>query len=320
MEWRAAPVKIAIVICTFRRPGSLARALASMAGLEPPASAEWQIAVVDNGDCADTRRLVEEFRGRLPISLVVAPDPGLARARNAALETLQCDYFIWTDDDVTVAPHWLRAYEAAFAAHPQASFFGGPIAPQFEGKPPAWLVKSLHLTGSAFAAREVAADGARIALDTLPYGANFALRAQEARALRFDLALGRQPGRWMLSGEESQLLRRLCGQGGIGIWVAAAQVTHWIDPKRQTIAYLRRYYEGRAFGRVRRTLQAPPDTSWQALLRCELAYLRGRLLRRPKIWVRALKQASLLRGARAAHSAHRHANLRPAGAVLEPAE
>jgi glycosyltransferase involved in cell wall biosynthesis len=312
-------LKIAIIICTFRRPDSLARTLASMVGLEPPLAGEWQVAVVDNGDCADTRRLVAEFRDRLPISLVLAPEPGLARARNAALEAVACDYFIWTDDDVTVAPHWLRAYAAAFAAHPQASFFGGPIVPHFEGNPPSWLLTSLPLIGSVFAAREAGADGTRIAVEALPYGANFALRAQDVRTLRFDPSLGRQPGSWMLSGEESDLLRRLCAQGGFGIWAASAEVTHWIDAARQSVAYLRRYYEGRALGRARLARQAGPDASWHALLRCELAYLRGRFLRRPKLWVPALKQASLLRGTSAAHRERALAH-RPGEPRLEAAE
>ena len=307
-EFQGRRLKIAIVICTYRRPDSLARALTSIAEAAAPLAAEWQVLVVDNADCAGTRRVADGFRSRLPIDILVEPAAGLARARNAAIRQLDCDYVIWTDDDVAVAPHWLRSYEAAFAANPDAAFFGGPILPQFEGRPPAWLTASLPLVHTAFAGRDLAGEVAagRLQPGQLPYGANMAIRAREQHALRYDVTLGRQPGPWLLSGEESALLNRICGAGGFGIWVTEARVTHWIDAERQTVAYLRRYYEGRAFAQARAALarQAEVDTAslavWRDLLWSELAYLRGWLSGRPKLWVTALKEASRLRGMLAA--------------------
>lgn len=301
-------MKIAVVICTYRRPDSLARALDSIANAARPLAAELQVLVVDNVECAETRRVADAFRDRLPIDVLVEPVAGLARARNAAVRRVDCDYFIWTDDDVAVGSLWLRAYEAAFAAHPEAAFFGGPILPQFEGEPPAWLAACLPLVRTAFASCDLTGIVDRLgqAPGSLPFGANLAIRAREQRALEYDVTLGRQPGPWLLSGEESELLRRICRAGGSGHWVAEARVTHWIDAERQTIAYLRRYYEGRAFAQARAALarQAEADTAslavWRDLLWSELTYLRGWLSGRPKLWVKALKEASRLRGMLAA--------------------
>ncbi len=214
------------------------------------------------------------------------------------------------------APRWLRGYEAAFATHPEAAFFGGPISPQFEGRPPAWLKAALPLIGSAFAALDVTdkTEHGRLKLADLPFGANMAIRAGEQRALQFDVTRGRQPGQWLLSGEESQLLRQICQAGGLGLWVSDAAVTHWIDAGRQTIAYLRRYYEGRAIAEARAALAQPSNQDrgaavppvlptaqlWRALLASELTWLRGWLLREPQLWVTALKKASRLRGTLAA--------------------
>jgi glycosyltransferase involved in cell wall biosynthesis len=305
---RSDGLRIAVVICTLRRPDSLARTLQSIAQALPLREASAQVVVVDNGDCAATRAVAEGFRDRLPLTLLSEPRTGLARARNAAIGAVACDYFIWTDDDVEVAPQWLRVYEAAFAANPEAAFFGGPIRPRFEGNPPRWLIAGLPLVYTAFAGLDLADQAIRFDRDTqrLPFGANMAVRSREQRDLRYDVELGRQPGAWMLGGEESDLLRRIRDAGGVGIWVPEAGVTHWIDPSRQSIGYLRRYYEGmrlveaRARLRNGKALRSDPDATWRDLLRSEVTYLYGRLVGNPQIWVGGLKEASRLRALLAA--------------------
>ena len=52
----------------------------------------------------------------------------------------------------------------------------------------------------------------------------------------------------MISGEESDVMARICQAGGFGIWLPTAAVEHWIDPERQTIDYVRRYYAGIGLG------------------------------------------------------------------------
>ena len=301
-------VKIAVVICTYRRPISLALTLGSIAEAESPRAAEWQVLVVDNAGCGDTREVAEGFLDRLPIEVMVEPHAGQSRARNAAVRHLDCDYFLWTDDDVTVPRNWLRSYEAAFVTHPDAAFFGGPITPCFEGRPPAWLMPSLSMIYSTFAGLDLTGrvDGGRLDLNSLPYGANMAVRAREQRMLTYDVKLGRQPGRWMVSGEESRLLGEICRAGGFGVWVPDAGVSHWISAERQSIAYLRRYFEGRAIVQARNALarHSKPEKGtavlWRELLWNEFNYLRGRLFRRPELWVKALREASRRRAALAA--------------------
>ncbi len=306
-------MKIVSVICTYRRPVSLARTLASIAQAARPAAAEWGVLVVDNAGCPETQQVVEGFRDRLPIDLVVERNAGLSRARNAAIGCLDCDYVIWTDDDVTVGANWLRGYETAFARNPEAVFFGGPILPHLEGTPPAWLVDCLPRVYTAFAGRTMAGNVTRFDRHSrdLPFGANFAVRAHEQQMLRYDVNLGRRPGPWVLGGEEVDLMRRICAAGGFGIWVSDADVIHRIDPQRQSIAYLRSYYAGQGFVWARSKLVAQPQggvplrVEWRDLLRCELTCWLGWLIRRPRMQVRALKKAARLRGILAALRAFR---------------
>lgn len=307
-------MKITVVICTYRRPDSLVRTLASLADAEPPVKAEWLVLVVDNAACARTESNVLGFAHRLPIEYLVEPKAGLSHARNAAVAHLARahpgpDYVIWTDDDVAVSPQWMRTYEAAFITHPEAAFFGGPVVPEFEGQPPAWLKAALPLVGTAFAAVDLAdqIEGGRLNLKYLPFGANMAMRMRELQSRHFDVDRGRQPGHWLLSGEESELLREICQSGGVGIWLPDASVAHWIDAERQSLGYLRRYYKGLGITEARAALAqtTTPGASitrlQHELFATECKWLMGWLLRKPRVWVGALKKASRLRATIAAH-------------------
>jgi len=277
--------------------------------------------VVDNFGCAETQRVVASFRDRLPINILVEPTPGLAQARNAAVAATTCDYFIWTDDDVTVSPSWIRDYESAFERNHDTAFFGGPIVPRFEGDPPAWITACLPEIYTAFAGRDGFADATMFDQTSphLPFGANLAIRAAEQYRFRYDVSLGRQPGRHLLSGEESDCLRRICRAGGTGLWVADARVDHWIDAKRQSIAYLWRYYTGVSFGMSHAQLTRRPtkprgpklEIRWQ-LARSNTLYLWGRVTGQPHVWIKALKRSAELSGKLAARRAlqliHRQAS------------
>lgn len=300
----ASRLCISVVICTRNRAPSLARALDSLTRCAPPQRSDWQLVVVDNGSSDETPRTLEAFAGRLPLRVVGERRPGLSHARNRGVSAADGNYLIWTDDDATVCPDWLRVYEAAFEAHPDAAFFAGPIRVRFEGTPPRWLEANLRLVCTAFAGLELPEQ--REPFDDrsrhLPFGANLALRAVEARAFPFDPALGRHPGRMFYGGEETDFLWRVTRAGAKGYWLPDAPVDHWIDPARQTSAYLRRYYVGVGYigspgdpRRVRRRLGGGLRMALR-IARFEAIHLLGRLLGRDAMWMAALRDASLIRG------------------------
>jgi hypothetical protein len=88
------------------------------------------------------------------------------------------------------------------------------------------------------------------------------------------------------------------------LWLADARVDHWIDPGRQSIAYLWRYYTGDSFRRSQVRMMQQSDTPaasllgmrWQ-LVRRYFAYLHGRMAGKPRIWIKALKDSAALCGA-----------------------
>jgi glycosyltransferase involved in cell wall biosynthesis len=297
--------KISVAICTRNRERLLQGTLESLCHVHPLKQMAWEIVIILN-DCSDQSQLViEQFKTRLPI--VSAPEPcaGLSRARNRALEVASGDVMIWIDDDVQVDTGWLRAYEAAFVRWPEASVFGGAIIPEFEGEAPLWLEQAWQLCGSAFAARTPPHPDAPIRLEDHypPYGANFAVRMPVQRQFRYDVRLGARPGGLIMTGEETAVIRDILRSGGIGYWVDHAVVRHVMPRERQTIEYIRAYYEGCGWMSAQgaRHNGARPSALQRIADRCHViaSESRFRCLRvfaHPRRWMPALVDAATVRG------------------------
>ncbi|HVH17419.1 MAG TPA: glycosyltransferase [Myxococcota bacterium] len=317
-------MKQSVVVPTRNRAASLARMLASLADAEPP-RATWEIVVVDNGSDDDTQHVIARFRDRLPLRGVLEPRAGVSHARNAGIAAAAGNYLIWTDDDVTVCRSWLRSYESGFEANPRAAFFGGPIRPRFVGEPPSWVLEQLPFVTSAYAGLEVMTPV--LPLDALskqlPFGANMAVRAAEQRQHLFDPGLGRQPWRHgILSGEETSVLKRIAAAGGTGVWLPDAGVDHWIEPDRQTLDYLHRYWVGMGYLAALRGIQNGriADARAQRRLSRRVAWKRSlywmaRTTGRSDWWMPALRRNAVLRGRLLAHSDAHAARQAPGASV-----
>lgn len=293
-------MRVSVVVCTRDRAPLLADCLEAMARLAVPEGLSWEVLVVDNGSTDGTPEVVSSAAERLPVRSVLEAEPGLARARNRAVDAAGGDYLLWTDDDVLPDPGWLRGYLSAFERHPRAAVFGGPVRPRLEGDTPAWLARTAHLVGGAFAARNLgpAERALTPAWRDLPFGANYAVRALEQREHPYHEALGRTP-EGGLGNEETLVLEAILSSGAEGWWVPEAGVVHRIPPSRQTRAYLRRYFEGEGRFDAWRTASARgiPGTTERAglLVRAvgaEAAFRLARAVRPPEAWVPSLIRAA----------------------------
>jgi glycosyltransferase involved in cell wall biosynthesis len=306
-------VRATVAICTRNRGRALARTLDSLATMQLPLPSSWEVLVVDNGSTDDTASVIQRFADVLPLRAEIEPRVGLSHARNAAARVAGGEYLLWLDDDVLVSAEWIRAYLDAFEQWPDASFFGGPITPQFDGTPPRWLLDALPNIGNAYAALDLGDAPIPLTRDTLPFGANFAVRALEQRRHAFDPELGRR-GNALSAGEEWQVLQELLEEGATGRWVPGAGVRHVIPVERQTVRYLRQYYRsnGASLARVRSTKGEPmlfgrPRWAWREAVSQELAYRVRRLYAPADAWSVHLRRASVAWGlldARAGKHAH----------------
>lgn len=114
--------EVAVLIPTLRRPESLARALDSLTRQDGDLIA--QVVVVDNSPEGSAAATVRGFSGRLPLTYVHEPHPGVATARNAGLKLVDAPYVAFLDDDEEAPPHWLSALLAVHKRFDAAVTFG----------------------------------------------------------------------------------------------------------------------------------------------------------------------------------------------------
>lgn len=293
---------LTVAICTWNRAALLRQTLEQMTALTIPADVTWELLVVDNNSNDITNAVIGEFVNRLPIRALRESTPGLSNARNAAVAAARGEYILWTDDDVLVDRNWLSAYATAFARYHDACVFGGPIKPWFSDTPPRWLEESLHEVEPAYAIRDFDCGEIELGGDIIPYGANMAFRTDALRDVRFNPALGRI-GTAMLGGEEEAVIGALLQRGCQGRWVPDAEVRHYIAVERQTVSYIRRFYEGVGTTKARTDVQlggrlvfGRPPWVWSELLSTALRYRLHRIYAPPAVWVRSLRRASMARG------------------------
>ncbi len=254
-------LSLSIAICTWNRAQLLSKTLGEIERLFIPADTKWEVIVVDNSSTDDTKKIIEEYRSRLPLVGLFEAKQGHSHARNCAIDNAKGDYIIWTDDDVLVDSNWLNAYANAIKSNLDVDFFGGPVEPWFEHHPPKWIVDNIELLQGPFAIRHDSATDTPISNSNLPFGANMAFRSQVLRQNRFDTRLGRK-GAGMLSGDETTLMRQLMKQGCTGCWVRGAQVRHFIPSKRLTERYVYSFSRGIAEGNVLIALERGPFPRW----------------------------------------------------------
>ncbi len=292
---------LTVALCTRNRAGSLARTLERMRCLRLPADLPWEMLVVDNGS-SDGTDAVLRGSGTLPLRTLREPEPGLSRARNRALAEAAAPLILWTDDDVDLDAGWLEAYLGATGRHPEAAFFGGPIHPLFEAPPPAWLVRGFPTVRTAFAFVDEGPQERGLEPGEAVFGANMAFRTSTLRRYGFDSTLGACGGTRLL-GEETQVMRRMQGDGLRGVWVPDAKVKHRIPPERLTLAYLAGYYA--ALGRSTAREAPPPPRPraaafhdfWRAWIETWPRHLLQRATGRPpEAWLRTFRRMHFLRG------------------------
>lgn len=181
-----------VVVCTRERPALLRDALESLLAQDYP---DFEVIVVDNAPVSDGTKHVAE---RLGVSYVVAPRPGLARARNVGLAAAQHALVAFTDDDVIADPAWLRGLARGFAHGDDVACVSG-LVPTGELRNSVQAYFDARVSWSKVTTRRLfGLDQAPPDLPMFPFcvgefgtGANFAVRAETVRRLGgFDEALG----------------------------------------------------------------------------------------------------------------------------------
>jgi glycosyltransferase involved in cell wall biosynthesis len=293
---------LTVAICTWNRASLLDQTLTEMQKLRIPEGLSWELLVVNNRCTDNTDAVLERHSGALPLRRLFEPKQGHSNARNCAVSNASGDVLVWTDDDVLVDPEWLAEYALAISANPDVSIFGGPISPWFEGNAPDWLLRVWPRVANAYAIRDLGEQPVEFNDATLPFGANFAIRLAAQREYPFDPTTGRN-GKGMLGADETTVIRAMLRDGHRGLWAPKARVRHYIPSDRQTIHYLRRFFDGQGqiLAREQTWGEAPklfgkPRWLVKAAMVAEMRYRMKRMCCRPEAWIEDLIVASRLSG------------------------
>lgn len=159
---------------------------------------------------------------------------GLSHNRNLGVDLAKNNYIVFFDDDTMVKCDILKRYKKLFSKGYVA--IGGPlILPPFYPKLPKWLPSGLS---SLFGIHTVQK---RI------WGGNWGLdiRLFKKLNLSFQENLGRRGG-GLQSGDESNILEKICAVNGKTIFDNGLTIYHCIDKKRYNLTYLirRAFWQG----------------------------------------------------------------------------
>jgi succinoglycan biosynthesis protein ExoM len=231
--------RLTVAVLTYQRPDDLAAVLPMLVGQAGGVRdlVDARVLVVDNDPSASARAQVEALAAEVetattavPVRYVVESTPGIASARNRALdESVDSDLLVFIDDDERPSEEWLRSLLALWAGTGAAAVVG-PVRSEYEVDPEPFIVEGRFFvrrrlpTGTAV---EVAATN------------NLLLDLVEVRrqGLSFDVALGQ------LGGEDTLFTRSLVAGGGAILWCAEAVVTDVVPAHRVTRGWVvRRAY------------------------------------------------------------------------------
>lgn len=226
---------ITVLLAARDGAATLGRTLDAFARLERPRS-EWRLVAIDNGSTDRTPDLLEAHRARLPLTILREPRPGKSVALNRALPLVGEELAVFVDDDILPEPDWLRAHEAAAAAHPGHALFAGRIEPCWDAEPPRWLLACAPLD-VCYGIHEEIPEGP--CASHVLYGGNMAVRGEWIRrGYRFDEGYGPNATPHFAMGGETNFVGQLAAAGCMAWHARRAIVRHIIPPEHMRPEWL----------------------------------------------------------------------------------
>ncbi len=249
------PPSVTVGILTYQRPASLETTLRSLvsAGVttDPTPDRGWRLAeivVVDNDAIPTARDTVSRFAADHGLEQVLRhahePTPGLAAARNRALDEARGDVLVFIDDDERATDGWPGGLVRMLATT-DADLVGAPVLTEFTETPPTWVV-----------------DGGFFVRDDPPHGSrqpwlrsgNLAIDLASVRRndIRFDPRFSR-------TGGEDVAFSFAAVERGLALrWAEGEAVVEDVGPDRTTAAWILRRSRRAAAAYTRAQLAGDP--------------------------------------------------------------
>lgn len=269
-------MKIAVILCTYNRCQSLAKALDSVALSKFPQPSDWDVLVVDNNSRDDTRSVVESFQRRYPARFryFFEPRQGKSHALNSGIHEAHADILAFMDDDVEVDSNWLYQLTTVLNDARWAGV-GGRILLEAGFTPPRWMETTGRYALAPLAIFDLGSESHELAEE--PFGTNMAFRKEMFNKYgEFRTDLGPQPGS-EIRNEDTEFGSRLLA-GGERLWYEpSAVVYHSVPRERIRKSYFLAWWFDKARADVKQ--EGPPgNTRWS------IAGIPLHLFRRLCVW------------------------------------
>lgn len=251
-------MRITVILCTYNRCDSLAKALDSLAGSIAPETVDWEVLVVDNNSSDQTQEVVEGFCRRFPgrFHYLFEPQQGKSHALNSGVREARGEILAFVDDDVTVDPGWLHNLTSVLHNGEWAGA-GGRILAVHGFVPPPWLaLDGPRNLGMVLCAQFDLGDHP-IELRDAPYGTNMAFRREMFEKYgNFRVDLGPSPNS-ELRNEDTEYGRRLMASGERLRYVPSAIVYHGIHESRVRKGFFLSWWFDHGKGAIREAEEIP---------------------------------------------------------------
>ena len=236
---------ITVLLATYNRSEVLGRTLEGFCGLDVD-GIDVEFVVVDNNSTDGTKKVVDEFAGRLNLRYLFERQTGKSFALNKGLREIELgDIVVFTDDDVSPEKDWLKAIYQSGKKHTDVMAFGGRIFPHWEVAPPRWLAEiDKNFYCWAYAFHDLGDDEMFYSMDRSPnepFGPNFWARKELLQKGRcFDERIG--PTNSMstrIMGEDTHFVQQIQKDGYKILYWPKAVVGHRIEAGQMTLGYLK---------------------------------------------------------------------------------
>ncbi|WP_166832034.1 glycosyltransferase [Thalassoroseus pseudoceratinae] len=222
-----------VIIPTHGRPDLLDRTLSSLAECELPDDYAGCI-VAENGGQQGAEEAVRNADTRLNCRYFYHEQGNKSTTLNEVLKhfSLQ-DWIVLFDDDVRFSPMTLQKYAEAIDGLSSGKFFCGPVAIDYEQRPPEWLIEFLPPSAKGWEW------DAEIPITTpVALGANWVVHPKDVLAVGgFDARFG--PGSISrATGQERSLQQRLIARGIQGQYISNAKIWHYVPRERCSVEWV----------------------------------------------------------------------------------
>ncbi|MDR0232196.1 MAG: glycosyltransferase [Dysgonamonadaceae bacterium] len=234
------PFRFSVIFCTYNREKYIYKAMESIALQNYPRD-KYEIVLINNNSTDSTEELCNIFKEKYPdisFTYCVESQQGLSYARNRGIRESRGELLVYVDDDATVFPDYLKAYDDFFEKYPAEWVAGGPIIPHYETEPPQWLSYYTEVLLTAYLYK-----GEK----TIPFkhgqfpgGGNACYRAEVFEKFGlFNVELGRK-GNGLIGAEEKDFFSRLFAVKKKVWYVPKAGIYHYIPAQKLTESHFKK--------------------------------------------------------------------------------